>query len=346
MSYLLVVITLTVGAFSCKKDEPVIESLKRVFVANEEGQSVSVIDAGTNTKLLNIDLSDSLVTHVMPHNVQVSPDGKCVWVTGISHLESDAEQVIVIDPVTNSVIRRVYIGHDLHLAHVVLDDTGENAFVTAYEGDKVYQVSALTYELVDSFQVDTLCGLHGMRYRDGKLYVADLDGYTLTIINVNSGEVTHVPVGGMAVQTAVTPDGHHVFVSLYDTREVARYTVSTQQLSKIPLPAGAQGPIQLYPTPDNKYLYICDQGGLLGRPSSNKVYVMDIAMDSIVAAVTVGNQSHGVVLSDDGRFAYVTNIADNSVSVISTANNTVIATIPVGAAPNGISYWYGTGGMP
>jgi YVTN family beta-propeller protein len=33
--------------------------------------------------------------------------------------------------------------------------------------------------------------------------------------------------------------------------------------------------------------------------------------------------------------AYITNLLDNSVSVISTATNTVTATIPVGSAPFG-----------
>jgi YVTN family beta-propeller protein len=36
-------------------------------------------------------------------------------------------------------------------------------------------------------------------------------------------------------------------------------------------------------------------------------------------------------------FAYVTNRGSNSVSVIDTASNTVVATIPVGAFPEGVA---------
>src|SRR5437016_2204444 len=36
-------------------------------------------------------------------------------------------------------------------------------------------------------------------------------------------------------------------------------------------------------------------------------------------------------------FAYVTNGGDNTVSVIATATNTVVATVPVGRNPNGVA---------
>ncbi|MFE2448225.1 hypothetical protein ACWDHW_13035 [Streptomyces melanosporofaciens] len=40
---------------------------------------------------------------------------------------------------------------------------------------------------------------------------------------------------------------------------------------------------------------------------------------------------------DDPAHAYVTNIDDDSVSVIDTRTNTVTTTIPVGDAPNGVA---------
>jgi len=43
------------------------------------------------------------------------------------------------------------------------------------------------------------------------------------------------------------------------------------------------------------------------------------------------------MLTPDGRFAYVTNIYANSVSVIEVKDLKVVSTIPVGKGPNGIS---------
>uniref|UniRef100_UPI000A96E89D YncE family protein n=1 Tax=Rhodococcus marinonascens TaxID=38311 RepID=UPI000A96E89D len=45
----------------------------------------------------------------------------------------------------------------------------------------------------------------------------------------------------------------------------------------------------------------------------------------------------GVAVTPDGTRAYVTNVGDGTVSVIDTATNTVVETVPVGAAPQGVA---------
>jgi len=44
-----------------------------------------------------------------------------------------------------------------------------------------------------------------------------------------------------------------------------------------------------------------------------------------------------VAVTPNGAFAYVTNQGTNDVSVISTATNAVVATIPVGSNPLGLA---------
>lgn len=168
----------------------------------------------------------------------------------------------------------------------------------------------------------------------------------MSVITVADGKVTDIPLGGIAPQVAVTRDDKFIFISLYDTKEVIQYDLKNGQLNRIPLPATAQGPIQLYATPDSKLLYVADQGELLGRPVSKEVYVIDIPNAKVISTIKVGKKAHGVVASNDGKSVYVTNTIDNTVSVIDVASQKVIHTIPVGKGPNGISYWFETGGMP
>ena len=52
--------------------------------------------------------------------------------------------------------------------------------------------------------------------------------------------------------------------------------------------------------------------------------------------VPVGMHPAHVVVSPDGRFAYITNGGDNTVSVIDTAARSLVATIPVGKFPHGL----------
>ena len=317
----------------------------KLYVANEEGSSVSIIDLQDSLKNTSIDISD-MGKMLMAHNVQVAPDGKTVWVTAVPMDTNGINQLVVIDANTGTIKTRVQLGKDLHVAHVVLDNESKYAFVTAKDPSQVIQVDATTYKVLRKFDLGTGHSPHGLRYANGKLYVANMDAKSMSIINVADGRITDVPLGGVAVQTAITQDGKFVFTSLYDTKEIVRYDLQSREIKRIALPAGAQGPIQLYATPDSKLLYVADQGELMERPVSNKVFVIDIATAKVINTIVVGNKAHGVVVSKDGKTVYVTNSIDNTVSVIDVATQKVTGTISVGKSPNGISYWFETGGMP
>ncbi|MDP8287985.1 MAG: fibronectin type III domain-containing protein, partial [Candidatus Electryonea clarkiae] len=57
----------------------------------------------------------------------------------------------------------------------------------------------------------------------------------------------------------------------------------------------------------------------------------------VTRTIDVGEQPYGVVFDDDGEQAYVTNSASNSVSVISSSTDGVIATIDTLSNPRGIA---------
>ncbi|MEO5602806.1 MAG: hypothetical protein ABIR06_17935 [Cyclobacteriaceae bacterium] len=318
----------------------------KLYVANEEGGSVSVIDLQDSLKNTSIDIKDSSDKMFMAHNVQVAPDGKSVWVTAVPMDSTGINQLVVIDPNTGTIIRRIQLGKDLHVAHVVLDNESKYAFVTAKESSQVIQVDATSYAVVRKFDLGTGYSPHGLRYSEGKLYVANMGSKSMSVINIADNKVTDLPLEGVVVQTSVTQDAKFVFASLYDTKEVVRYDLQSGEIKRIPLPPGAQGPIQLYATPDSKLLYVADQGELMERPVSNKVFVIDISSGKVISTIKVGTKAHGVVVSKDGKTVYVTNSIDNTVSIIDVATQKVTGTVSVGKSPNGISYWFETGGMP
>lgn len=73
--------------------------------------------------------------------------------------------------------------------------------------------------------------------------------------------------------------------------------------------------------------------------SSNDVSVIDMATNTVVATIPVGEWPEGIGITPNAAFAYVVNGASGTVSVIQTAINTVVATIPVGSigTTNGIN---------
>src|SRR5438445_11968311 len=77
---------------------------------------------------------------------------------------------------------------------------------------------------------------------------------------------------------------------------------------------------------------------------SNDVSVLDIATNSVVATVPVGQLAQGVAVTPDGSRVYVTNAVDGTVSVIAWVTNAVgasvpawVGTVPVGLRPSGVA---------
>jgi len=75
----------------------------------------------------------------------------------------------------------------------------------------------------------------------------------------------------------------------------------------------------------------------ISNAGSNTVSVIDIATNSVIAAVPVGAFPQGVAVNPTGAFVYVANRDSNNVSVIDVHTNTVVATVPVGSHPLGVA---------
>lgn len=317
----------------------------KVYVANEGADTVSVIDT-TSFKTLA-----SVRAGKMPHNVQVSPDGKFAWVTnngepgptidaavhkgmapGAHATMAQPGAVWVIDTGTDTVVAQVPVG--MHPAHVVVSPDGRLAYVTNGGDNTVSVIDTSARSLVTTIPVGQFP--HGLRIRpDGKeVYVANLKGGTVSVIDTASKkEVAQVPAGKGPAQTGFTPDGRLAFVSLSQENAVAVIDPATRKVVR-KIGVGAV-PIQLYATPDSRTLLVANQG--TRQKPGKTVSLINLQRFKVAKTVVTGAGAHGVVVDRDGRFAYVTNIYANSVSVLDLTDRRVTKTVPVGKAPNGIS---------
>ncbi len=344
---------------------------EKIYVAVEGAGEVVAINTKTREEISRIDLSEEIngkKINYMPHNLQVAPDNKSVWVTANAmedmekmsfqiiqkayadegHGEAKAmesDQVIIIDPLTDKITRRIDIGQGLHLAHVALTPDSKYAIVAAQEKGIIYKINASSFEVEKQTETKKGGGPHGLRISpDGKkAYIAMLGGKSLGILDILSMSLSDVSLKGAAVQTGVTADGKYALASVYDTKSLAVYEVATKKLSYVDLPPEAKGPVQLYPTPDSRFVYVADQGYYFNQPTSDLVYKIDLAEMKVVKAIKAGKAPHGVAVSQDGKFVYITNLLSGDISVIDTTTDKEIAKIKVGKEPNGISEWYGNG---
>ncbi|MEM3154283.1 MAG: YncE family protein [Candidatus Woesearchaeota archaeon] len=342
---------------------------EKIFVANEASGSISVIDAGLLEEIGRISLTakhEGARVEYAPHNVQVVGD-KVLVTANIAHKESESgehgdhemaavdmeipigiiavaahgeeetehedhpDQLVIIDAKSHKIAKRIDLDIGAHLAHVVSD--GAYAYVTATNNELLYKVNLATGNY---FPVILPKGSmpHGIRLTaDNKTaIIAGMTGYLL-LVNLETKNITTIKLPGKGVQAGVA--GDYAMASVFDTRQLALYDMKTQELSFVDL-TNAKGPIQMYPTPDNNYVYIADQGVYFDQPPGRNTYKIDLAEKKVVAVIDTGDAPHGVVVSPDGR-VWVTNLNGNTVSVIQ--NDSKIKEIEVGASPNGISYW-------
>lgn len=333
---------------------------EKLYVAVEGEGKIAVFDTAGLKLLRQIDLAhEDHGAAVSPHNVQVAPDGKTVWVTAnASHgghggetraMAAPADEVLVIDPETDAVVRRIPIGPGLHLAHVSLTPDSSAAYVTAQNENAVYRIDARHYTVAGKIQAPPGSQPHGLRIApDGsKAYVALLQGRGIGVLDVAAGRLEKVGVDGAVVQTAATPDGRLAVASLYDTKKLAVYDTTSKALHYIELSRPAQGPVQLYPTPDSRYVYVADQGRYFGQPDGQTIFKVDLARSAVVWSIKAGAAPHGIVIAKNGGYAYVTNLGSDDVSVIDLKTDAETARLAAGKEPNGISLWNRqSGGTP
>ncbi|MBP7819356.1 YncE family protein [Candidatus Gracilibacteria bacterium] len=340
---------------------------EKVYVAIEEEGRVGVIDTQSRKLIKSIDLSEvqnNQFVKYTTHNVQVAPNGEMVLVTanvarGFMGEDTSEEteditdglfdKIFFIDPLTDTITGSLPIEIDSHLAHVVVNNEGTLAYAASQENNKIFVIDLVTKQITKTIFLEEGSEPHGLRLSvdDSKLYVALIGGKAIAEVNLRNDLIRNYPLSGSVIQTAVTPDGNYILGSVYETKKVAWINAKTDEQGYINLPEDAKGSVQLYPSPDSKYIYVANQGYYFEQPTGNTVYRIDIEARTVDQIIPAGDAPHGIVVDKAGRFVYVTNLLSKDVSIIDASTHQEVVRIEVGEMPNGISIWHKKmGGTP
>ena len=190
-------------------------------------------------------------------------------------------------------------------------------------------------------------GAEGMSGGGGTLIVLNKDEASVSLLNRETGkEVGKIAVGDGPHEVAVSPDGKTAVVCNYGTRTPGN------SLSLIDLPTRTvTRTIDLgeYKRPHGILFFADGQRIVVTSEVAKKLLIVDLAKGEVLKAIdTEGELSHMVVLSPDGRRAYVANLGSSSISVIDLESGTFIARIATGegaegvdVSPDGKEIWVG-----
>jgi YVTN family beta-propeller protein len=307
----------------------------RVYTAEQFSNTISVTDPVDSTLLGVIRLggpqpgnfSPLYKGQVLVHGMGFSPDHKTIAAVSIG-----SNSVTFIDTATNAVKHTTYVGRSPHEAFFTPD--GKELWVTIRGEDYVAVLDSESFEEKLRIKVP---GGPGMQIfsPDGKYgYVcSSFNPETIVITVADHQIVGHVKQDSpFCPNIAATPDGKQVWMTLKDT---GRIMVFDAQPPFSVLKSFETGPITNhvnFATNANGNFAYVTVGGL------NEVKVFRTGDFSPVTTIPVGKLPHGIWPSGDGARMYVGLENDDALTVIETVTNKVVATSPIGQAPQAIAY--------
>jgi YVTN family beta-propeller protein len=307
----------------------------RVYAAEQFSNTVSVIDPADNKLLGVIKLGEPQPTNFSPlykgqvlvHGMGFSFDHHTLAVVSIG-----SNSVTFIDTATNAVKHITYVGRAPHEAFFTPD--GKEVWVTVRGENYVLVLDGTTYE--EKTRIVTPAG-PGMQIfsPDGKYgYVCSSFNPELDVITV----ADHTIVGKVdqaspfCPNIAATPDGSQVWFTLKDTGKTQVFDGHPPFALIKTLDTGPiTNHVNFVRNANGSFAYIT-VGGL------NEVKVFRTDDFSQVATIPVGKLPHGIWPSGDGSRVYVGLEADDQMVAIDTATNKIIASVPIGQAPQAVVY--------
>ena len=307
----------------------------RVYSAEQYSNTVSVTDPVDNKLLGAIHLGTPLPANLSPlykgqllvHGMGFSPDHRTIAVVAIG-----SNAVNFIDTATNSVKHVTYVGRSPHEAFFTRD--GREVWVSVRGENYVSVLDGTTYAEKTRITVPNGAGMT-IFSPDGKYgYVCSSFTPETVVITVADHKIIgRVPQASpFCPNIAATPDSKQVWFTLKD---IGKTQVFDGQPPFALLKTLDTGPISnhvnIVRNANGMFAYVTI-GGL------NEVKVFRTDNFEQVATIPTGKLPHGIWPSGDGRRVYVGLENEDKVAAIDTLKNEVIATSPVGQAPQALVY--------
>lgn len=325
----------------------VADHLPRVYVPNEVSGTVTVIDPAT------FEVIDSYPTGFIPQHVVPAHDLETLYV-----LNNSGNTITPIDPTTGKPGESIPVDDPYNL--YFLPD-GSEALIVAEAQQRLDFVDPHTFAVNSSIQTDC-AGINHLDFApDGSYLVAscEFDGRVIKVdLNARqvvasfaidmsaSGKTDPIKSIAQPQDVRLSPDGSTFYIADLITDGVYLVDPATfTQVGFIPTGVAAHG---LYPSRDGTQLYVINRGtnaipppGSFKGQAQGSVTVVDFATNEVVDQWPVpgaGSPDMGNVTAD-GRQLWVAGRYDAEVYVFDTSNGELLARIPVGENPHGLTVW-------
>ncbi len=298
-----------------------------VYVPNSVSGTVSVIDPKT-FKVIDTFPGGNEPQHVIP-----SYDMKTLYVVADKPC---CGSLTPIDPTTGKPGPPVNVADPYNM---YFTPDGRYAVVMAEYFKRMDFYDPVTWQVVDRLSVPNCSGLNHMDFTaDGKLALVACEfANRVVVVDIATRKVIReFPLkqhpNGMPQDTRLTPDGKQFYVADMQASGIYVFDgTASRYITFIPTGAGAHG---VYFSRDSKRAFITNRG-------EGSITVMDPSTNAVLAKWQIpggGSPDMGAV-SPDGSQLWLSGRYHGVVYVLSTVDGALLAKIPVGSGPHGLTYW-------
>ncbi|MEM7299733.1 MAG: YVTN family beta-propeller repeat protein [Pseudomonadota bacterium] len=299
----------------------------RIFVSNERGNTVTVIDGAT------WEVIKEFPAGLRPRGITVSPDGTKLYVCA-----SDDNLVRVFDTRTFEELHTLPSGPDPEL--FVLEPNGRRLYIANEDDNLVTVVDTETHAVLAEVPVGV--EPEGMAISPNSAFVVNTSETTnmAHFIDTQTNTIKYNMLVDQRPRYAeYTDDGKRLFVtaeiggtvSVFDIAEDGKPTEAGKISFEVP---GVQTewlqPVGAKVTSDGKWLFVA-----LGP--SNRVAVVDAVTLEVAKYILVGERVWQLAFTPGEKFLLTTNGNTNDITVIDVAAQKAIRSIPVGQQPWGVT---------
>jgi YVTN family beta-propeller protein len=279
----------------------------RAYVIDYMGGTVTIVDTTTREP------GEPLVIGTSPLDPVFSPDGSRVYFTS----ETDGT-LTVISTEDDTVLAVRDVGPVSYFSPPQFSPAGRHLYVLTPGS-----VSVLSTE-TDAVETTIPRGGYELKFSpDGsRAYLLDSDetATTVTVISTADQSWVDVPTGVDPKRITFTPDGAQAWITDRNGTVTVVDVASNTVVRTVTVGSYAH---EVNFTPDGSRAYLAIDRYTDGIGS---VVGIDTA-DGSTTTITVGNAPYDLVVSPDGRRVYVTNYLDATLTIIDTADDTVVDTV-------------------
>jgi DNA-binding beta-propeller fold protein YncE len=272
-----------------------------------------------------------VATQKQPQDIVLSPEGTLAYIAEMGTTENPGSTIAVLNTQSLKITRRIEL-KPATLPHLlVLSHDGRTLWAACAPQDAIAEVDTQTGTLRRVWDTQQKGSYLLVAMPDeSKLYVANFDAGTVTMIPRSGAPAKLIRIGGEPIGIDVSPSGNEVWVSSLRTDTITIIGTAKDEVIH-QIPAGGKGSARLKFTADGNRVYVA-------MSETNELVGFDAANRTVVQRIPTGKFSKGLLLLPDGRRAFVSAMDEGRVADVNLVSGQVSQWLTTGPSPEG-SVW-------